>query len=250
MEGPASHVEGLEFIQTEEINLDGRIEDFYVRTRLDVQDPYLSFPSGDSVGFQGVIIETVILKTIEDIGLVYIDLPPDLNITDSEIKGSIKVQGKQLLFDSTSSGDFGLIADCSGIVQPGEYEVDVTPIIPAGMAVLRYTPDNLTINVQRMEGAVIVGNRGGYCSCRQTGKMDQGSRHNRAVFSPYGDSRCRCPRGPSKYVSLAARFAAKEALGKAFGTGLKGIKLKDIQVFSDHNGKPDICVHGTAKKGF
>ena len=49
-------------------------------------------------------------------------------------------------------------------------------------------------------------------------------------------------------VSLAARFAAKEAFGKALGTGLKGIKLSDIQVVSDHNGKPDIMVHGTAAK--
>ena len=51
----------------------------------------------------------------------------------------------------------------------------------------------------------------------------------------------------SMYLSLAARFAAKEALGKAFGSGLKGIRLKDIQVVTNHNGKPDICVHGTAK---
>ena len=55
-------------------------------------------------------------------------------------------------------------------------------------------------------------------------------------------------RQSSRSVSLAARFAAKEALGKALGTGLKGIKLKDIQVVSNHNGKPDILVHGTAKK--
>ncbi len=57
-------------------------------------------------------------------------------------------------------------------------------------------------------------------------------------------------RKTSRSLSLAARFAAKEALGKALGTGLKGIKLKDIQVVSNHNGKPDILVHGTAKAVF
>jgi len=55
-------------------------------------------------------------------------------------------------------------------------------------------------------------------------------------------------RKSSRNVSLAARFAAKEALGKALGTGLKGINLKDIQVVSNHNGKPDIRVHGTADR--
>mgnify|MGYP005854480377 CR=1 FL=1 len=48
-------------------------------------------------------------------------------------------------------------------------------------------------------------------------------------------------------VSLAARFAAKEAYGKALGTGLRGITLKDIQVFSDNHGKPEIRVHNTAE---
>ena len=47
-------------------------------------------------------------------------------------------------------------------------------------------------------------------------------------------------------LSLAARFAAKEAFGKALGTGLSGIVLKDIVVINRHNGQPDIRVFGTA----
>ena len=39
-------------------------------------------------------------------------------------------------------------------------------------------------------------------------------------------------------ASLAARFAAKEALGKALGTGLRGILLRDIAVGRDVAGKP------------
>ena len=47
-------------------------------------------------------------------------------------------------------------------------------------------------------------------------------------------------------LSLAARFAAKEAFGKALGTGLAGIVLKDIMVKNRHNGQPEILVSGTA----
>ncbi len=47
--------------------------------------------------------------------------------------------------------------------------------------------------------------------------------------------------------SLAARFAAKEAFGKALGSGLKGIVLKDIEVVRGSSGKPDLAVHGTAR---
>ncbi|MCL2319351.1 MAG: holo-ACP synthase [Treponema sp.] len=54
-------------------------------------------------------------------------------------------------------------------------------------------------------------------------------------------------RGGGANLSLAARFAAKEALGKALGTGLAGITLKDIMVKNRHNGQPEIFVFGTAR---
>ncbi len=57
-------------------------------------------------------------------------------------------------------------------------------------------------------------------------------------------------RGHAAVMSLAARFAAKEAFGKALGTGLTGIRLKDIQVLNNHNGRPDIILSGTAKRAF
>ncbi|MCL2130689.1 MAG: holo-ACP synthase [Treponema sp.] len=53
-------------------------------------------------------------------------------------------------------------------------------------------------------------------------------------------------KGSGMELSLAARFAAKEAFGKALGTGLAGIVLKDIMVKNRHNGQPEIIVTGTA----
>jgi holo-[acyl-carrier protein] synthase len=47
-------------------------------------------------------------------------------------------------------------------------------------------------------------------------------------------------------LSLAARFAAKEAYGKALGTGFEGIVLSDIMVNNRHNGRPEMQVFGTA----
>lgn len=57
-------------------------------------------------------------------------------------------------------------------------------------------------------------------------------------------------RGPLAHHSLSARFAAKEAFGKALGTGLSGIALKDIQVVNDESGQPSLVLHDTAKKAF
>lgn len=46
---------------------------------------------------------------------------------------------------------------------------------------------------------------------------------------------------------FAARFAAKEAVLKALGTGLtRGISWTDIEVTRDHAGAPGILLHGPA----
>ena len=48
--------------------------------------------------------------------------------------------------------------------------------------------------------------------------------------------------------TLAARFAGKEAFGKALGTGLSDITLKDIIILNDDNGKPEIKLKRTAEE--
>ena len=54
-----------------------------------------------------------------------------------------------------------------------------------------------------------------------------------------------------KFESYAARFAAKEAVSKAFGTGIGGrIDWKDIEVLNDDSGKPYVVLSGKAKQLF
>lgn len=47
--------------------------------------------------------------------------------------------------------------------------------------------------------------------------------------------------------SLAVRFAAKEALGKALGSGITGLKLKEICIRRNMQGKPEMHLYGTAQ---
>jgi len=53
-------------------------------------------------------------------------------------------------------------------------------------------------------------------------------------------------RGKSMALSLAVRYAAKEALGKAMGIGVQDFSLKEVQVTNDRFGKPEIVLHGKA----
>lgn len=46
--------------------------------------------------------------------------------------------------------------------------------------------------------------------------------------------------------SLAARFAAKEAVMKALGSGTRGINWKDIEIVTNGDGAPVIRLYGRA----
>ncbi len=47
---------------------------------------------------------------------------------------------------------------------------------------------------------------------------------------------------------LAARFAAKEAVSKALGTGLNGIAWREVEVMPDARGKPLVYLYGRARE--
>ena len=49
-------------------------------------------------------------------------------------------------------------------------------------------------------------------------------------------------------ASLAARFAAKEAVAKAFGTGIGNISWQDIEIHRGRSGEPILHLHGAAQK--
>ncbi len=51
-------------------------------------------------------------------------------------------------------------------------------------------------------------------------------------------------RGAGGTASLAARFAGKEAVLKAFGTGLRGGTLHDVEILPDALGAPEVHLHG------
>lgn len=47
-------------------------------------------------------------------------------------------------------------------------------------------------------------------------------------------------------ASLAGRFAIKEAVGKALGTGIGDVAWKEIEIVNDERGRPTLSLHGAA----
>ena len=51
----------------------------------------------------------------------------------------------------------------------------------------------------------------------------------------------------SKPGRLASRFAGKEAVMKALGTGTKGVGWREIEISSERSGKPLVQLYGKAR---
>jgi holo-[acyl-carrier protein] synthase len=70
-----------------------------------------------------------------------------------------------------------------------------------------------------------------------------GDRALEKCLAPQEQADCRASTDPARF--LAKRFAAKEALGKALGTGIRApVLLPAIEVIHDELGKPAFRFHG------
>jgi holo-[acyl-carrier protein] synthase len=63
------------------------------------------------------------------------------------------------------------------------------------------------------------------------------------VYTPEEVAFCR-----GRVPELAARFAAKEAVMKALGTGARGLAWREIEILPNRRGKPLIYLHGLAQE--
>jgi len=75
----------------------------------------------------------------------------------------------------------------------------------------------------------------------------QGKKFLERIYTPAELKYCQYA-GKYNFASLAVRFAAKEAVAKAFGTGVRGFSWLDIEIVRNNLGKPSILLHGQAKK--
>ena len=70
--------------------------------------------------------------------------------------------------------------------------------------------------------------------------------NGRFLAHVYTDAEISLCRG--RVQELAVRFAGKEAISKALGTGLIGVSWREMEILSDALGKPLVHLHGRAAR--
>lgn len=69
-----------------------------------------------------------------------------------------------------------------------------------------------------------------------------GDRFSNRVFTPREQAYCN-----GRLSSLAGRFAIKEAVAKALGTGIGDLTWTDIEVVNNERGQPQLLLHNNAR---
>ena len=69
-----------------------------------------------------------------------------------------------------------------------------------------------------------------------------GERFLNRIYTQLELKLCRRRTGP-----LASRFAGKEAVMKALGTGVRGVGWREIEIYSERGGKPLVQLYGKAR---
>ncbi len=151
IEGPRSRVEGVTQVRTEDVDLSTKREDFTERLRLVPPDDLVAFPGGDIVEMRGIIDEAVVLSTFEEVDVLVTGLDPAFRLVQSLPNGEIRVQGKQLELESVAPTDVQLLINASSILEPGTVRLPVQPVVPPGIAILRFEPTSMVLIVERAE---------------------------------------------------------------------------------------------------
>ena len=69
-----------------------------------------------------------------------------------------------------------------------------------------------------------------------------GDRFLNRIFTPAEQAQC-----DGRVHSLSGRFAVKEAVAKALGTGIGDMNWTDIEILQDERGRPHLHLHNRAR---
>ncbi len=88
------------------------------------------------------------------------------------------------------------------------------------------------------------------CDIRRIEKILSGetaARFMQRYFTPAENGHIAARKDHARPAAYARRWAAKEAIAKALGTGFRGgLHMHQMEILNDANGKPNVKLHGRA----
>jgi YbbR domain-containing protein len=151
VEGPKGITADIVQLSTEYIELTGRSEDFSAAVRILNNEPLVSIRGNGFAEFHGLVREKKRAESFENLP-IRIEGLDDQFAAELEItSGSVRIEGRQTIFDRTKDEDLRLYVDCSSITAPGEFLLPVLVFFPHLFTIVRQDPQQVMLHIQRKE---------------------------------------------------------------------------------------------------
>jgi hypothetical protein len=145
--GPSSAVARVADVSTDFIELSGRSADFKAKVKL-LKKESLVFVSGtDTVEFGAVVRRSLAVRTLERLPILPVGLGPGLELDGPLPAGSIRLRSAGAEASGFSPEPGALSVDLSSVKKPGSYVLPVLAVLPDGLVVESYEPQEVAVEV-------------------------------------------------------------------------------------------------------
>jgi YbbR domain-containing protein len=151
VDGPRGLLTDITEITTDFIELAGRSSDFSSTVRIMNEEPLLIIRGNGFIEFHGTVREQLRIQSFEGLP-IRIDRLDDRFSGVLEIaRGSIRIEGGQMMLGKIGDQDIGLSVDCSSINSEGDFLLPVSVFFPAMFTLLQQDPENVLVRIQRKQ---------------------------------------------------------------------------------------------------
>jgi len=147
--GPKSIIEGISFIQTEKIDIQGITRNSVQEVALAPENELVKIESGAQYEVTVVTEPSPLTKDFPGVPIEYRNLDSSFEITSSVQTTDIRLKGQMLLVENSDASVFKAEADCSAIRDVGTFDVPVSVMVPQGLEIDSQSKTRIRITVAR-----------------------------------------------------------------------------------------------------
>jgi len=145
--GPRSVVEQLKELQTDKVDLDQHSATFAQQVKVIKNNSLINIEDNAAVSVSVEVKAVRQEKEYTGIHIYFMSLPQNLKIAGTVPDVSFRVSGDQPSVESLNVDDYTVQADCSSILQPGEYEIPLVYLLPATLKLEEKSAESVRITV-------------------------------------------------------------------------------------------------------
>jgi len=145
--GPMGLLESVSEIKTEPIDLDGRTGGFSMEVHIANPNPLLVLRGSGIADFSCLINPTVSVRSMDGITISLKGLHHDFMADTDGRTGSVRIEGNQPQLDVFQPPPDFLSVDCSGVSEPGIYNLPLIVNLPPDFFLIRREPEVISLMV-------------------------------------------------------------------------------------------------------